>query len=182
MKKFNQFIYEDVLSNQVGNIAEPATKPDMGKTLDEFKQKINTFVNKVKVSNTGTTTQQQSDVLTMKMQNFRAGQAIDIKLKPDIDIKAQVEASGKLKYCKLLKSNIEEITLLMTNQQQQPSTLVDKNEQPIKSEQKPVYFRTFPDKKNKSLTWFYFYNNTEFIANPKVKGVFSKPYSILSIE
>jgi len=155
--------------------AAPVEKTDM-------ENLIATFISKYKPS--GNTTQQQSDPLTLKIQNFRAGQAIDIKLKPNIDIKAQVVAAGKKKFCKLLKSNIEEISLLLNQEKQQPvdSGIKDVAGNPMKSQPtqpKPIFFQSFKDK---NLTWFYFYDNMDFVTNSKQKPVFSKTYTVLSVE
>lgn len=163
-------------------------QPDNSKNeIEKYSDTISAFINKIKTSNTGTTTQ-QSDPLTLKIQNFRAGQAIDIKLNPNIEIKAQVVASGKKKFCKLLKSNIEEITLLLNPQKSQQtnnSSIVDKVGNPMKAQPtqpKPIYFQTFRDNKNKNLTWFYFYDNMDFVTNSKQQPVFSKTYTIISVE
>ncbi len=159
----------------------PAPAPGTPVEKTNMENLIATFISKYKPS--GNTTQQQSDPLTLKIQNFRAGQAIDIKLKPNIDIKAQVVASGKKKFCKLLKSNIEEISLLLTDQQSS-GTIIDPNtKQPAKpAPPKPIFFQSFKDKDNKNLTWFYFYDNMDFITNSKQKPVFSKTYTVLSVE
>lgn len=190
MLKFTPFI-DDMLIEGNANLNQVATqvvppdpvnpasapdpvdkkKPVVAKT--DMENIIATFISKYN-------TTQQTDPLTLKIQNFRAGQAIDIKLKPNIDIKAQVVAVGKKKFCKLLKSNIEEISLLLTDQQNS-GTIIDPNtKQPVKPDpQKPIYFKSFKDKK---LTWFYFYDNMDFITNSKQPPVFSKTYTVLSVE
>lgn len=185
MLKYNEFLYEADVAQELRKPAGETPAPAPGAPVEsDLSKKIGELITKVKSSNTGTTTP-TTDTLTLKIQNYRAGQAIDIKLKPNIEIKAQVEASGKKKYCRLLKSNIEEISLLLKPAQPTGQTgITDASGKPIKAEtkQQPVYFQTFADRKNKSLTWFYFYNNTSFLSNPKSGVVFSKTYQIISVE
>ena len=183
MLRYDQFIYEagvsQVLREHPGQIP-PNIDPKSVES--ELSKKVGDFINKVKTKTTGTTT---PDILTLKIENYRSGQAIDIKLKPNIEIKAQVESSGKKKYCRLLKSNIEEISLLLNTATPAGQTgIMDVSGKPIKSEtkQQTIYFQTFTDRKNKFLTWFYFYNTTEFISNRNAKPVFSKTYQIISVE
>lgn len=169
----------EVRNNPVHAPATVTPAPTPVSTKNKLNDDIQNFINKHKNQQ-----KQQADALTLKLQSYRGGQAIDIKLSPNIEIKAQVIAEGKRKYCKLLKSNIEEISILLGQKQpNQQSNIIDPvTNQPIKAEQvnKPVYFQTFQDKTNIKLTWFYFYT-TDFVRNSKAKPIFSKTYSIISV-
>lgn len=184
MISYSQFILENDQQQQPHQVVQPTVnapeKQPVPNTpaanLDDLKKKLTDLKNRK--SGAGT------DALTLKIQSFRGGQAIDIKLKPNIEIKAQVEVTGKKKYCKLLKSNIEELSLLQKQSQPADQTkITDTAGNPIKSESKqlPVYFQTFTDPKNKALTWFYFYNDTSFVSNKSAKPIFSKTYQIISV-
>ena len=160
--------------------ASPTPATPKGKLLDA----VRTFIDKRKTSPTPKPTNQQQDVLTLKIRNFRDGQDIDIKLEQNIEIKAQVMSvpmvnkagkQYKLKYCQLLKSNIEEISL---HKPEAPAStkIIDVHDQPLAAPPRTIYFRSFLEK---GQTWFYFYDNLDNLKN-QGKPIFSKIYKVIS--
>lgn len=156
-----------------------------------LKDTIADFLKKVK--NKQLQQKQEIDSLTLRTKNYADRQGVTVKMAPNIELSAIVlsdfttpKVSGTTqqskKYFKLIKSNIEEISILFGNDQQQQTSIIDPvSNKPMKTEKKPVYFQTYANKTNKKLTNFYFYNNTEFVKNSKVKPVFFKTYTITSI-
>jgi hypothetical protein len=185
MLKFNRFVNEELNGEQanLGNVArqeaQPARVPATDQLAPVIKSNLNDRIVKLTtkyksgitttgttISNTGATTTtttptKEPDPLTLKIKNFGLNQDIDIKLNNNVHIKAKVEKSGNKKYCKLIKTNWKDIKLYT-------------------KDLKNVYFQTFKDKNNK--TKFYFYNNIDFVNNPKAPPLFYKSFMITSID
>lgn len=166
----------------------PSTSTSSTKNV-RLKDTISEFLKKVK--NKQLQQKKEIDALTLKTKNYADRQSVTVKMEPNIELSAIVlseiintkltgSTQQNKKYFKLIKSNIEEISILFGNEQQ--SSIIDPvTNRTMKPEKKPVYFQTFVNKNNKKMTNFYFYNNTDFIRNPKVKPVFFKSYLINSI-
>ena len=201
MLKFEQFISEVVVTPPVAPSVPPLSdvaretsvvapgapvEPTPAK-VKSVEDMIRDLVNKHK-NGDKTTGEAKTDALTLKTKDFRAGQIINIKMNPDnAEIRSQIVISGKKKFYKIVNSNID-FTPFIGKQDQEPpkdTGLVSATGAPLKAApagQKVIYFQTFADQKDKRYTWFYFYDNTNFITNNKAPILFSRKYTILSVE